>query len=499
MAGAALRFAGLELQSYWFDETATTRLLSRNLDGLLEGVANSESAPPLYYIVAWLWSEAFGTAEFALRSLSALAGTATIPVAYAAAARLKSKRAGLYTAALTALSPLLIWYSQEARAYALLVLLSALSFYFFSRCLEDQRGRPLALWAMTSSLALATHYFALFLVAAEVIWLLIINKGRGKVLAATLPVAIVGVALIPLLDYQRTHGGASFAHGLAVSGQTIGVRLEQLPQQFLAGYNGPGQTGFVLAIAALVLFGLWLIARYGQGGRPTLVAASVGLAGVAVPVVMAVAGADYLTARNLLFAWVPLAAAFSCSLASVKARTRLDRPLALACLASICALFLAVNITVIADSGYQRDNWRGAERAIAQVDYDRVLVVSPRSGEVPLYHYLPRTHPLRPCGVRVRELVLAALPTRRPGERPRPPRQINGPVPIEGFREAGRVEDDGFTVVFYRSKREVLVTPSMLSGWHLGGRPATVLVNLRLPEPGAVRPSRGQCDLPGFF
>ena len=86
----------------------------------MDAVGFSESAPPLYYALAWLWTQVTGTGEFGLRSLSALAGVATVPVAYLLGAELRGRRAGLVAAALVAVNPMLLWYSQEARAYALL-------------------------------------------------------------------------------------------------------------------------------------------------------------------------------------------------------------------------------------------------------------------------------------------------------------------------------------------------------------------------------------------
>jgi uncharacterized membrane protein len=85
-AGALVRFATLGSQGYWFDEVFSVTI----------------------------------------------ARTAMIPVVYAAGSALSSQRAGVAAAAITAASPLMIWYSQEARAYALLVLLSTLSFLFFA-------------------------------------------------------------------------------------------------------------------------------------------------------------------------------------------------------------------------------------------------------------------------------------------------------------------------------------------------------------------------------
>ena len=94
-------------------------------ESVVRAVKNSESNPPLYYVLAWAWAKAFGTHEVGLRSLSTLFGTATVPLAYCIGAELAHRRAGLIAAALVAVSPMLIWYSQEARSYAVLAFFCA--------------------------------------------------------------------------------------------------------------------------------------------------------------------------------------------------------------------------------------------------------------------------------------------------------------------------------------------------------------------------------------
>ncbi|MCA1690502.1 MAG: glycosyltransferase family 39 protein [Actinobacteria bacterium] len=157
LAGAAVRFATLGQQSFWLDEAATGRLMRMGLGGMLRALPDGESTPPVYYVLAWVWTRVFGTSEVGLRSLSALIGTLTIPLVYLAGARLLDRRPGLAAAALAAFSPLLVWYSQEARAYALLVALSAASLWAFSAALEPRPGagrRGPALWAAAAGLAL---------------------------------------------------------------------------------------------------------------------------------------------------------------------------------------------------------------------------------------------------------------------------------------------------------------------------------------------------------
>src|ERR1700742_943958 len=172
-AGAAIRFGPLGVQSFHHDEVNTVmRVIPGSFGQMLHEVKTSESNPPLYYVLAWGWARGFGRDEWGIRSLSALVGTLTVPVGYAIGRQLSGRRVGLILTGLLAFDPMLIWYSQEARSYALLVFFGALSFLFFLRAL-DSGGRPreLAIWAVPSALALGSHYFAFFAVGIEGVWL----------------------------------------------------------------------------------------------------------------------------------------------------------------------------------------------------------------------------------------------------------------------------------------------------------------------------------------
>src|SRR3954467_6213099 len=156
LAGALLRFTTLDVQSYWLDEVATVNILRHGFGDMLSAVSAGESTPPVYYVVAWLWSKLFGTGEVGLRSLSAVLGTATIPLVFVLGREVAGRTAGLVAAALCAFNPLLIWYSQEARSYSLMVLLTGLSLLALLRVLDDASSRRLAGWAVVSVAAIAT-------------------------------------------------------------------------------------------------------------------------------------------------------------------------------------------------------------------------------------------------------------------------------------------------------------------------------------------------------
>src|SRR5436305_1457266 len=80
---AALRFATLGHQSLDFDEAYTAGLvLPGSLGHMLSQLPKTESSPPLFYVLDWIWTRPFGLGEVAVRFLPALAGTALVPVTY---------------------------------------------------------------------------------------------------------------------------------------------------------------------------------------------------------------------------------------------------------------------------------------------------------------------------------------------------------------------------------------------------------------------------------
>ena len=192
---AALRFSRLGHQGFWFDEGYSALLVHQRPSEMLHLLRHSESTPPLYYCVAWVWVRVFGFGEAGLRSLSALAGTATVPLLYLAGTRFASRRAGLAAAALAATNPLLIWYSQEARSYALLAMFSAATLAALPAALGRPGRRPLAIWAVLCALALATHYYAVLVVVPQAV--LLLWRRRRAALPAVAAVAVVGLGLLP--------------------------------------------------------------------------------------------------------------------------------------------------------------------------------------------------------------------------------------------------------------------------------------------------------------
>jgi mannosyltransferase len=408
--GLAIRFASLGVQSFHHDEVITAaRVIPGSFSAMLEQVKGSESNPPLYYVLAWGWAKAFGTDEVGLRSLSALFGAATIPLAYCIGAELSSRRAGLITAALVAVSPMLIWYSQEARSYAVLVFFCAASLLFFVRALRTRSGRDLALWALASALALCSHYFAVFAVGIEALWLLVALRSRRRVvLPAVVIVAAVGLALVPLISSQvnPTHIGW-------IEEDPLSSRFFQTGVSFLVGETGhviaePPRERYALLPLILIGAALLLVAIRGSRGerRGALLGLVVGLGVVAPTLLAALTGKDYVVERNLLPALLPLAAAVGIGFAVDRAR-RVGMLLALV----LCAYWIAFDVHVARTPNLQRPDFRALTEEMGAAEGPRAIVTWKLAAD-PVHFYLPdRSLRVYSGDMRVREIDVISKST----------------------------------------------------------------------------------------
>jgi mannosyltransferase len=445
--GVAVRFASLGLQSYHHDEVITAmRVIPGSFEDMLHRVKTSESNPPLYYILAWGWAKAFGSGEVGLRSLTALFGAATVPVGYLIGRQLSTRRAGLVLAGLIAVNPMLIWYSQEARSYALLVFFGAASLFFFLRALDTGRGRVLAFWALASALALCSHYFAVFAVAIEALWLLIALRSRWRlVLPALAAVGATGLALLPLANSQTnpTHIGW-------IENSPLAERFWETAISFLVGETGhviaeAPRDRYALIPAILVAAALGLVALRSEGRerRGAAIGLVLGLGVAALTALAALAGKDYVVERNLLPALVPLLAVVALGFAAAGAR-RLGLILAVV----LGAYWLAFDVHVTQTPNLQRPDFRTVTEALGQPGPHRRAIVTWKLAADPVRYYL-HDGAVRMYGGEERIGEIAVL---------RKPLATGLPVNLPpSFHQIGRIRADRLTLITYASKHPVSI------------------------------------------
>jgi mannosyltransferase len=403
--GAVLRFATLGAQSYWFDEAQAAHELHLSLGSMWSSMVSVETAPPLYFVLGWAWAHVFGAGEFALRSLSAVAGTALIWVGYLCGRQLVSRRAGLLTAAFVAVNPFMVWYSQEAREYMLVALFCGISLLWFARAWGDPSTRNIAWWTLFSVLALLTHYFAGFLIAPEALWLLYIARNRASVVAVAL-VGLVALSLIPLLVGHATSSLLGF-----ITGTHLSTRVQEVPVSFALGppfetsLLGYGMIGAAI-LAALVIVLLLIGAEPDELRGVGVVAALAGVI-LLVPLGLALVGTDYYIDRALIPAWLLLAI-----IVAAACTTRRLRVPGAVLAGVLLAVFAYGLVRINTDARYQRPDWRGVARALGPAPPgERAIVVYDGLATDPLSVYLrgvPWTEPVGP--VRVGEVDVVGYP-----------------------------------------------------------------------------------------
>ncbi len=196
-----LRVQNLTYHSIWFDEAVSIRWAQSSVARILDVSMHlvEDRLPPLYYLLLKGWVSLAGLTEFSVRFPSAVLGTLLIAAVYAIGRRLFDARTGLLAAALVAVNPFLVWYSQETRMYALAALLGALTVLAFHCAVTDGGARWWAAMGIFAAAGLYTHLYTGFLLPALALWLALNPSALKKYwLAFGGTMAAVSAAFVPL-------------------------------------------------------------------------------------------------------------------------------------------------------------------------------------------------------------------------------------------------------------------------------------------------------------
>ena len=194
--GAALRAFRLGQQSLWTDEVLTALSSSGSMRWVLTQEVVNTNIPPLYYVVVHLFL-AFGRDERVIRLASVLSGAASVLLLYAVVRKSLGSLPATASAALLAISPFHIWYSQEARPYALLLLLSLLSLWLLQQAIahpEDRRTR--VGFVLSTASTFYCHTVGLAFIAFLAVYALVLTPRHLRRSWIT-TIAWIGVLLLP--------------------------------------------------------------------------------------------------------------------------------------------------------------------------------------------------------------------------------------------------------------------------------------------------------------
>ena len=419
LLGLAIRIANFD-QSLFADEISTYFVVhDHSLGGMLHALRDndlsSEISPPLYFILAWL-SAKLGSSPDWLRLPSLIAGTASIPLVYLLGARTVGRAAGLVGAAVMALAPFMVYYSTEARAYALIVALTAATALALVIAVGERRLRWWIVYGICACASLYAHYTAVFPLAALLLWVLIVHRGAlVPLLLANLGALIGFTPWLPAL-LADNDAPATRIYSLLAPFTWDAVRLAL--EQWTIGYpyvqpnTLPGALAWILIVAGVLgglIFGgirIWRVLR-GSGlrfraalGRIPAGVVLIILLALATPVgeaVYSAVGNNILGSRNLIASWAGLAVLIGAIVTAVRP------PLNLACTALVVSGF-AIGAVKTLESGVQRPDYAGVAHAIESewapgdvVIDGAVMTPVPQTG---LDVYLPQSNPEFRLGLR---------------------------------------------------------------------------------------------------
>ncbi len=261
-----LRLTNLDATSLWFDELWQAAVAQRPLDAVLAGARAHTAMTPLDYLLGWVVHH-FAATDFAVRLPAALFGSATLVLLYWLGCLLFGRRTAWLGSLLLAGAPLHLFYSREARPYAILTFMTLavmLAFYYLWR---TPTRRTMLVYALVVTLGLYSHYFVGLPAAVQ--WLVALPAGligllrrsdptraHDRALAGRLTVALVaaGLLFLPWVVYDLVLGGGEAQFGVLGifgAGSLVGA-LDTTVTAF-------GQVLVDPALTRLPLLLLWLI------------------------------------------------------------------------------------------------------------------------------------------------------------------------------------------------------------------------------------------------
>ena len=245
----------------WVDEAIGIREAHLPFERMLDVLRTTDFHPPLSFVPLWSSVHYLGDGELAVRLPSIIAGSLLVPMLFVAGRELYDARTGLVAAAFGAIAPLLVWYSQEARMYALVMLLAVVAVWAQARVLRRGDVTGWSLYTVAAALMLWTHYFTALQVLVQQLAFLVVawHRARRGLESARLLLAYFGsllvlaVAALPLLTFAREQVDRPGPEGFDI--------LEPFPAQVsLAPSQADG-----LSIYRLFANAVWAIWGYHSG------------------------------------------------------------------------------------------------------------------------------------------------------------------------------------------------------------------------------------------
>ena len=404
LLAGALRLVGIADESFWKNELFSVYWVRNPFEFLLTRGLVTETNPPLYFVLLKIWTALFGSGELAVRSLSALASTSCVPLAFLLGSELGgSIAAGLIAATLLALSPVQLFFAHEARVYAFLplfVLMTLLGLCRFLRTPEVRAFQPdrgfassLDIYSVGAIALLYSHATALLLLLAlflsAILYLAEVRAPRSQVMAFVLANIIVGMLASPAIMALALQANSPNLEWIPpLTPATLLAALRYLMIAPVVRFDVTGSARETLsfielaaAVAALVVLGV----QARRVGRDRLAYALL----VLFPALFVTLLCGVSMFRPIfvprIIVWLTVPVALITASALTAPRTRKLHPVAIV-LVVLCIIFGLVDTTF--EPARHNPDWRGlVADARANLPHDGMLIVGPHAGPLGITYY----------------------------------------------------------------------------------------------------------------
>jgi 4-amino-4-deoxy-L-arabinose transferase-like glycosyltransferase len=419
LVGAALRCYRLGGNSLWIDEFMTLWIAQRSPADIVTLSSTVNLIPPLYFLLVHAVLHLFGESEVSLRLVSVVAGVGTIPVLWYLTEEIaRSRRAADFAAALLAVNPLHLWFSQEARPYALLLFFGCCSLLALERATRTNRPAHWITFALCGVLTFLTHTTGLIFGVIAIAWSLR-SSDRWRAVRPVFAWSFVAVAVSAPFFISVARALAA-AHGKlgsaprALTGLEVGYTLLTFVTGFsfgpalreiqnvggLAALRGHPIETAVAGVALLGLFAVSVVNRRAAMG-PFLAMLAISLGGILA--LSALTGKAF-NVRYALPALIGFAGTIS---VAVSALAPVPRKVALS---TLLGLALWADVQWFRSPLY----WKEDSRAAVAWLHER-LAPGATVAVAPAYNIRPLAYYARRTGVDIRFVPAVSGPTRSDG------------------------------------------------------------------------------------
>ena len=308
LLAAVLRLRGIGSLSVWGDEALSWLIARMSVTEMIRHVIWWEQIPPLHHCVLWVWIRIFGASETSLRMPSALAGIAAVWAMYVFVRRVLGEREAVTAALILAVAPLHVTYGQEARTYALTMLLAIVCTDLFVRVAREPTQRLQLAYVVAAGLLIYSHLYGVFVLAAHQVAYATALLGRNTPRPALPPRrwVIMSIAIAALYS-PWVPIVLGWMRAVAVSFWVKRVTWDDVSRAY---WVLTGSTPLYLIAIALLVLGIKRTWRRYRESAPLLLGLT--LLPVIVPVAISVMGRPSFAPRYAMVACVgfyPLLAA----------------------------------------------------------------------------------------------------------------------------------------------------------------------------------------------